>query len=302
MDRGECLQLVREVGWGVLAVAECGPDGAAVPLGVPVAYAFQDEQILLVMTEGRKRAALRRNPRLCLTVTDVGSLAQWRSVAVVGRPRWIADPAERRRAEARYLAAPRRDGWRLAPEDGARVAHAEIAALEIDELHGFTVDANTDADADRRAAADAMDVLRRIVRSLHVTKRDSEARLGVTAAQLFVLREIAKAGTLSIGDLARRAATTQSSVSEVVARLTRRDLIVRARADDDRRRAELALSESGRALLARAPETIQERLLAAFDRLPARTRQTTADGMKAWLAEAGLSELEAPMFFEPVSG
>lgn len=298
LPHDECLQLLGEIGWGVLAVAECTTDGA-VPVGVPVAYVFDDEQILLVMTEGRKLRAVRRNPRLCLTVTDVSSLMSWRSVLLIARPRWLVDPAERGRAIDRYLAAPKRDGWRPTPGDRTNMDHAQVAVLEIDELHGYS--AAGDHDADCRAAADAMDVLRRVVRSLSAAKRDSETRLGVTAAQLFVLREIAKAGTLSVTDLARRAATSQSSVSEVVARLSSRGLIARTRSIEDRRRANLALSDAGRALLARAPETVQERLLAAFYRLPLGTRRAAVDGMQAWLAEAGLAGLEARMFFEPAS-
>ena len=153
-------------------------------------------------------------------------------------------------------------------------------------------------DTDTRTAADAMDVLRRLVHSLHSAKSDCETRLGVTAAQLFVLREIAKAGTLTVTELAQRTVTCQSSVSEVVTRLTARGLVTRGRSVEDRRRAELTLSDAGRELLTRAPESVQERLLSAFYRLPPHTRHAAMDGMKAWLDEAGLAEAEPTMFFE----
>jgi hypothetical protein len=73
------------------------------------------------------------------------------------------------------------------------------------------------------AAVEAMNVLRQLVRALRAADSESEGTLGVTAAQLFVLRVIQSAGSLSVSELAQHTATAQSSVSEVVARLAARD-------------------------------------------------------------------------------
>jgi len=143
-----------------------------------------------------------------------------------------------------------------------------------------------------------MDALRRIVRSLRFADAVSEAVLGVTAAQLFVLRELAKSEPLTIGELAVRTATAQSTVSEVAARLASKELIVRQRSAVDRRRIDVCLSEAGRALLRRADETVQEKLLASFARLPASRQAVTADGLRAWVRAAGLADVEPTMFFE----
>ncbi|MGZ7033247.1 MAG: MarR family winged helix-turn-helix transcriptional regulator [Thermoanaerobaculia bacterium] len=102
----------------------------------------------------------------------------------------------------------------------------------------------------------AMDDLRRVVRALRIADGETGAALGLTSAQLFVLREIEKARMLTVGELAQRTATAQSSVSEVIARLAARGLISRDRSTEDRRRTELSLSEAGRALLMRSPETV----------------------------------------------
>jgi len=145
-----------------------------------------------------------------------------------------------------------------------------------------------------------MNTLRRIVRSLRAAEATSEAALGVTTAQLFVLREIEKAGTVTVGELAARTATAQSSVSEVLARLDARQLIRKCRSEADRRRTEISLSERGAQLLARAPETIQERLLAAFRRLPEQRQRDAAAALQAWLDEAALGDVAPTMFFEPL--
>jgi DNA-binding MarR family transcriptional regulator len=149
------------------------------------------------------------------------------------------------------------------------------------------------------SATIAMNSLRRIVRSLRSAGAESETAVGVTPAQLFVMRVIAKEETLTVGELAARTATAQSSVSEVIARLLARGLVVRRQSAVDRRRAEISLSERGQALLARAPQTVQETLLAAFAQLSAERQQEIASGLQAWVDEAGLGRLAATMFFEP---
>jgi DNA-binding MarR family transcriptional regulator/nitroimidazol reductase NimA-like FMN-containing flavoprotein (pyridoxamine 5'-phosphate oxidase superfamily) len=314
----ECAQVLREIGWGVLAVTE-RTGGVAVPIGVPTAYAYDDGRLYLAMTDGRKLRALLWNPNLCLTVADVRSLDAWRSVTVIGRARWLSEGPTHTVAIAAFLAQPRRRGWRAKPEDVRRLLRSRILTLEVAELHGYAgierVPPPTVGEGDPRlepaslsnpsaeptdAAAEAMDMLRRVVRALRTADGESEAALGLTSAQLFVLREIDKARTLSVGELARRTATAQSSVSEVITRLAARGLINRGRSVADRRRAEIALSEAGHALLTQSPETVQERLLAAFGRLPVDLQCQAADGLRAWISAAGLSHLPATMFFEPL--
>lgn len=143
-----------------------------------------------------------------------------------------------------------------------------------------------------------MDSLRRIVHALRVATRASERAFGLSAAQLFVLRQLAVLPGQSLSDLARRTRTTPSSVSEVVSRLVRRGLVARRAASTDRRRAVLALTPAGRALLERAPETVQERLLAGFDRLGDAERQALADALASWLAASGLESVRPALFFE----
>lgn len=299
MTADECIELLRQTAWGVLSVAERTRD-AAVPIGVPTAYAYDGQRLYLAMTEGRKLRALERNPHLCLTVTDVRSLDEWRSVAVIGRPQWVDGDADRTRAIAAFTVHPRPEGHRLTQRDAERLTSAHVLTLDIDELVGYaSVAIEDDRDgSDADAAADAMDAVRRIVRALRIAERHSEARLGVSPAALFVLREIGK-GALTISELAHRTATGQSSVSEVVARLAAQGLVLRGRSSSDRRRAAITLSTAGRDLLRRAPEAVQEHLLSAFRGLPAREQRQIALGLREWTSASGLDSITATMFFEP---
>ncbi len=318
LTQRECTAMLRAVGWGVLAVAEIATDGP-VPVAVPIAYAFDGTRLYLAMLDGRKTRALERNPNLCLTVTDVRSLDDWRSVAVIGRARWIVDAAEREAGVSAFLGQSVRSDRAIDPASARRLSIGRFLVVDVDELHGcasvraepldFPASAPRDpsltlirsAAENEDAAVDAMNVLRQLVRALRAADNESEASLGVTAAQLFVLRAIQSAGSLSVSELARHTATAQSSVSEVVARLAKKRVIVRRRSAIDRRRTEMSLSDTGKALLERVPETVQERLIAAFRRLPAERQREAAKLLRRWIDDAGLGKVGVTMFFEPTS-
>lgn len=140
--------------------------------------------------------------------------------------------------------------------------------------------------------------LRAIVHMLHSVSREAERTLGISGAQLFVLTQLQATPALSIGALAERTLTHQSTVSIVVRRLQRRGLVRKQRAADDGRRVELTLTAAGAALLRRAPVSGQLRLLAALERLPARERRALARGLRHLLRELDIADAPAPLFFE----
>src|SRR5438067_2786242 len=146
--------------------------------------------------------------------------------------------------------------------------------------------------------ARTLNALRRLVRALRTTARAVERRHAVTTAQLFVLRELSAAPGVSLGELARRTHTTQSTVSEVVTRLVDAGFIRRRTPAADGRVRELTLTARGRAVVDRAPPSVQQRLLEALEALPAAQPRALADGLEAWVDAAGLADMPAPMFFE----
>jgi MarR family transcriptional regulator, lower aerobic nicotinate degradation pathway regulator len=145
----------------------------------------------------------------------------------------------------------------------------------------------------------AMNALRRLVRALRVSTVAVERRSGISGAQLFVLRALAERPGQSMRDLVARTLTSQSTVSEVVARLIARGLVTRRAAPHDGRRAVLNPTSAGRALLRRAPPTLQADLIEGLQRLSSGSRSTLADALEQWLSVAGLTEVPPAMFFEP---
>ncbi|HEY2377649.1 MAG TPA: MarR family transcriptional regulator [Gemmatimonadaceae bacterium] len=158
--------------------------------------------------------------------------------------------------------------------------------------------ANRHSNKHRSNVVDVVDGLRRIVHALHHSHRLAEQRWELSAAQLLVLQRLAEAPTLSVNELADRTFTHQSTVSVVVARLVDRGLVRRSRADDDARRAELALTSSGRALLRRAMSSAQAQLFDALDAMPPERLRLIADGVQGVVDALGVATEPAGMFFE----
>lgn len=144
-----------------------------------------------------------------------------------------------------------------------------------------------------------VDALRRIVHELRVTTHRAEDEVGLSGAQLFVLRELAAEPGISIRRLSQRTMTDPSSVSVVVSRLVERGFITRKSDPSDARRSVLAVSAKGRTLLTRAPEPFQARLFTALRELPpARLREMRLGLSHVIDSTAVVSDGAAPLFFE----
>jgi DNA-binding MarR family transcriptional regulator len=148
-------------------------------------------------------------------------------------------------------------------------------------------------------SAGTLRALRRLVRALRLADRAAESRLGLSAAQLFVLERLAEGPVGSMAELAGRTLTDASSVSVVVQRLSGRGLVVRATSQDDARRTTLRLSASGKRHLASAPHSPQADLLESLERLSTAERRELKRLLEQVVRGMGIDENEAtPMFFE----
>jgi len=149
-------------------------------------------------------------------------------------------------------------------------------------------------------AREVMEAIRRIVQRLRVFSRRAEQELGLSGPQLFALQLLAEHPGQSVGSLAERTLTHQSTVSTVVAPLVRRGLVARRVDEEDGRKVALSLTRAGAAALLRSPTAPQAGLIRALERLPARTRRSLAKGLSVLLDEMGAAAAggPAPLFFD----
>src|SRR5688572_7109968 len=147
-----------------------------------------------------------------------------------------------------------------------------------------------DGAAPRRRVEDAgriLGALRSIVRELRLASREAEQRAGVHGAPLQALRQLADNPAITLAELADRTHTDASSASVAVSRLVEQGLVVRRRADGDRRRLSLALTACGRAAARQAPDTEAARLAGAAVVLGDRELHTLAAGLSKLIAGLG---------------
>lgn len=109
--------------------------------------------------------------------------------------------------------------------------------------------------------------LRRITRAIDLQSKRLMKTTGLTAPQLVILQLLKREGVLSSGAIARSVMLSQATVTSIVERLERGDLVRRRRGETDRRQVFVELTEAGLAKMEAAPELLQAGFVKAFDKL-----------------------------------
>lgn len=154
--------------------------------------------------------------------------------------------------------------------------------------------------ATTRAAetARAVDSVRRVVRGLRLAEQRTRAEAGLSAAQLFVLGQLAESSAASLSELAERTLTDRSSVAAVVERLEEAGLVASERSSDDRRRVLVRITAAGRRRRDAAPEAPTALLLAGLGRLSRGELSSLSTTLERLVEEMGLASEPAGMLFE----
>lgn len=159
--------------------------------------------------------------------------------------------------------------------------------------------------ASRRAAAPpptdtqrALDAVRRIVRALRVAEQQTRGETGLSAAQLFVLTQLAAAPAVSLTALAARTMTDRTSVAAVVERLAGIGLVATDRDPGDRRRVVARITEQGRRRLRAAPVPPTALLVDGLASLGPREARQLARGLERLVAAMGIDAEPAGMLFD----
>jgi len=114
---------------------------------------------------------------------------------------------------------------------------------------------------------EALQNFRIIFRSVRRHFHEVEERCGISGSQLWALAVVAQSPGIRVKDLARAMAVQQSTASNLVEQLTRRDLLRRAREATDQRIVRLHATPAGQAAIDRAPRPLTGILPDALARL-----------------------------------
>ncbi|MER2492377.1 MarR family winged helix-turn-helix transcriptional regulator [Catenovulum sediminis] len=106
--------------------------------------------------------------------------------------------------------------------------------------------------------------LRRLIRATDLHSKQLVKTAGITAPQLLLLRAIHDQGEVTIGEIANEVSLSQATVTSILDRLEKRELVYRVRSNQDKRKVHAYLTEAGLELLREAPLPLQEHFIRQF--------------------------------------
>jgi DNA-binding MarR family transcriptional regulator len=146
--------------------------------------------------------------------------------------------------------------------------------------------------------------IRRIVRAVDLHSRRLVEEHGVTAPQLATLAEAELLGGSTIGSLARAVHLSQPTVSGILDRLERQQLVRRDRSESDRRSVKVTVTDKGRRLLRESPSLLQDRFRQELGRLEGWERYWLLSALQRIAAMMDAESIDAAPMLEtgPIRG
>ncbi len=135
--------------------------------------------------------------------------------------------------------------------------------------------------------------LRRISRAVDQYSRSLATRYELTGPQLVCLRQLVTAGPWTSSKLAVEVSLSQPTITGIIDRLAKRQLVTRVRDDADRRRVFLEVTDAGRALVEKAPSPLQDRFAANLARLGPDEQQRIGRVLETVVAMMEADEIDA---------
>lgn len=122
---------------------------------------------------------------------------------------------------------------------------------------------------------------------------DTESACGISGSQLWVLYELNRAPDLKVTELAANLAIHQSTASNLIEKLVKKELIVKKRETTDQRVVRLSLTEQGVEMIKNAPPSPRGVLRDALDRLDTEKLAALAEGLEELIVQINSKDLDA---------
>ncbi len=106
--------------------------------------------------------------------------------------------------------------------------------------------------------------LRRVIRATDLHSKHLVKTSGLTAPQILLLQGIRSKGEVTIGELANEVSLSQATVTSILDRLEKRELVYRERSKEDKRKVHAYLTEKGSDVVKTAPTPLQEQFIKYF--------------------------------------
>lgn len=131
--------------------------------------------------------------------------------------------------------------------------------------------------------------LRQITHELNKYSKYLQEKHGITIPQIITLREIYEHGPLSFSELTKIVSLNNSTVTGIVDRLEKQQVVQRTRTSPDRRRIDIVITQKGIDFLTNTPPPIQPGLIEGLEKMNKKEVDTIL-----WSIETLLSLLRRP--------
>lgn len=155
--------------------------------------------------------------------------------------------------------------------------------------------------APRDRGDEVLVALRRIIRATDLHSKHLFKISGLTTPQVVVLRSIRDLGEVTTGQISDQVSLSQGTVTSILDRLEKRGLIERYRSATDRRVVHAKLTQSGRAVLRKAPPLLHEQFADAFAALSSRHQNQIVATLKEVAEMMGAGSLDVESLLD-ISG
>lgn len=109
--------------------------------------------------------------------------------------------------------------------------------------------------------------LRRVIRATDLHSKHLAKSTGLTAPQMLILQTLRDHDQVSNSELAHEISLSQATVTSIMDRLEKRNLVIRERSTQDKRKVLARLTDEGARMLKDAPLPLQEQFASQFNNL-----------------------------------
>ncbi len=109
--------------------------------------------------------------------------------------------------------------------------------------------------------------LRRVIRATDLYSKHLSKTTGLTAPQILLLKTIRDKGEVTIGEISNEMSLSQATVTTIIDRLEKKNLVFRERSKEDKRKVHAYLTNEANEILTHAPTPLQEHFSKQFNNL-----------------------------------
>lgn len=140
--------------------------------------------------------------------------------------------------------------------------------------------------------------LRRVIRAIELHSKQLVKTANVTGPQLRLLQLIQHHPNSSLRELANAMSLSQATVTSIMDRLEKRELIARLRSEVDKRKIHPQLTAQGQTLVDKAPAPLQDSFVQKFEQLQDWEQQMIIASLQRVAEMMDASEIDAAPFLD----